>query len=109
MSDKPIGDRCRRMLQDMAVRQFSDKTRNDYIAHVEALAKFVGRAPDTVTGDDLSRFQFQQIEQGAQPPKMNTQASAPAVLLHDHALARRSRPPVGAHTLPPEVAAHSLP
>jgi site-specific recombinase XerC len=28
------------------------------------------------SGDDIRRFQLAQVEQGAQPPKMNTQASA---------------------------------
>jgi integrase len=39
-------------------------------------AGFLGRSPDTATGDDLRRFQLAQVEQGAQPPKMNAQASA---------------------------------
>ncbi len=76
MSDQPISDLRRRMLQDMAVRQFGEKTQHDYIRHVEAFAKFLGRSPETVTVDDLRRFQFQQVADGAQPPKMNTQASA---------------------------------
>ena len=76
MSDQPISDLRRRMLQDMAVRQFGEKTQHDYIRHVEAFARFLGRSPETVTVDDLRRFQFQQIADGAQPPKMNTQASA---------------------------------
>lgn len=74
--EKPISDLRRRMLQDMTNRNFGDKTKHDYIKHIETLAKFLGRAPDTVTGDDLRRFQADQIAQGAQPPKMNTQASA---------------------------------
>lgn len=74
--EKPISDLRRRMLADMAVRQFSDKTQHDYIRHVEALARFLGRSPDTATGDDLRRFQLDQVESGAQPPKMNTQVSA---------------------------------
>ena len=76
MNDRPIGDLHRRMLQDMTVRQFSEKTQHDYIRHVEAFSKFLGRSPDTATGDDLRRFQFQQTQDGAQPPKMNTQVSA---------------------------------
>lgn len=76
MSDQPISDLRRRMLADMTVRQFSDKTQHDYIRHVEALARFLGRSPDTTTGDDLRRFQLAEIERGAQPPKMNSQASA---------------------------------
>ena len=74
--EKPISDLRRRMLQDMTNRNFGDKTKHDYIRQVEALAKFLGRAPDTVTGDELRRFQADQIASGAQPPKMNSQASA---------------------------------
>ena len=76
MSNKPISDLRRRMIADMTVRSFSDKTQHDYIRHIEAFARFLGRSPDTATGDDIRRFQFTQVEQGAQPPKMNTQASA---------------------------------
>ena len=76
MTEKPITDLRRRMLQDMTNRNFVDKTKHDYIRHIEALAEFLGRSPDTVTGDDLRRFQAAQIAEGAQPPKMNTQASA---------------------------------
>jgi site-specific recombinase XerD len=76
MSDKPISDLRRRMIADMTVRTFSDKTQHDYIRQVEAFARFLGRSPDTATGDDIRCFQLAQVEQGAQPPKMNTQASA---------------------------------
>jgi site-specific recombinase XerD len=76
MSEKPISDLRRRMMQDMTVRSIGDKTQANYIRHVEALAKFLGRSPDTATGDDLRRFQAHQVDHGAQPPKMNAQASA---------------------------------
>lgn len=76
MSDKPVSDLRRRMLQDMTNRNFGSKTQHDYIRHIESFAKFLGRAPDSATGDDIRRFQAGQIAQGAQPPKMNTQASA---------------------------------
>jgi integrase/recombinase XerD len=76
MSDKPISDLRRRMIADMTVRSFGDKTQRDYIRHIETFARFLGRSPDTATGDDIRRFQLAQVEQGAQPPKMNTQASA---------------------------------
>src|SRR4029077_1322085 len=76
MSDKPISDLRRRMIADMTVRSFSDKTQHDYIRHVEAFARFLGRSLDTATGDDLRRYQLAQVEEGTQPPKMNAQASA---------------------------------
>jgi hypothetical protein len=44
---------CRRMIADMTVRSFSDRTRRDYIRHVETFASFLGRSPNTATGDDL--------------------------------------------------------
>src|SRR5262245_37064538 len=76
MRDKPISDLRRRMIADMTVRSFSDKTQHDYIRHIETFARFLGRSPDTASGEDIRRFQLAQVEQGAQPPKMNTQASA---------------------------------
>ena len=52
MSDKPISDLRARLIADMTIRTFSEKTRHDYIRHVEAFARFLGRSPDTATGDD---------------------------------------------------------
>ena len=43
MSDKPISDLRRRMLQDMTNRNFGAKTKHDYIRHIETFAKFLGR------------------------------------------------------------------
>src|SRR5215813_14524442 len=63
MSDKPISDLRRRMIADMTIRTFSDKTQHDYIRNVEAFARFLGRSPDTATGDDIRRFQLAQVEQ----------------------------------------------
>lgn len=76
MSDKPISDLRRRMIADMTVRSFSENTQHDYIRHVETFARFLGRSPDTASGDDIRRFQLAQVEQGVPPPTMNTQASA---------------------------------
>ncbi len=73
---KPISDLRRRMLEDMAVRRMSEKTQHDYIKHVETFTRFLGRAPDTATSEDLRRFQVHEMQAGSRPPKMNTQASA---------------------------------
>ena len=75
-STKPISDLRRRMLEDMAVRRLGEKTQHDYIQHVETFSIFIGRSPDTATSEDLRRFQVHQVQQGAKPPKMNTQVSA---------------------------------
>ena len=66
----------RRMIEDMSVRKFTEKTQHDYIRHVEQFAKFLGRSPDTATGEDLRRYQVHQTESGVQPPTVNTSAVA---------------------------------
>lgn len=76
MTDKPISDLRRRMLEDMAVRRFGEKTQHDYLRHIEAFTRFLGRSPDTAMGEDLRRFQVHEMEHGSNPPKMNTQVSA---------------------------------
>src|SRR5262249_23990122 len=75
MSQKPISDLRRRMLEDMAVRKFGDKTRHDYIRHVETFTAFLGRSPDTATADDVRRYQVHLTESGVQPPTLNSSAS----------------------------------
>jgi hypothetical protein len=47
MSDKPISDLRRRMIADMTVRSFGDKTQRDYARHIETFARFLGRSPAT--------------------------------------------------------------
>jgi len=76
MSEKPISDLRRRMLDDMAVRQFGEKTRGDYIRHVETFTRFLGRSPDTATAEDVRRFQVHLTESGVGPPTLNSSASA---------------------------------
>ena len=76
MNAKPISDLRRRMLEDMAVRRLGEKTRHDYIKHIETFTRFLGRSPDAATAEDLRRFQVHELEQGGRPPKMNTQVSA---------------------------------
>src|SRR6476620_1779215 len=64
------------MIEDMSLRGFSEKTRNDYIRNVRAFAAFVGRSPDTATAEDLRRFQLHQTQSGMQPPSINSAVSA---------------------------------
>jgi site-specific recombinase XerD len=64
------------MIEDMSVRGFSEKTRNDYIRNVRAYAAFVGRSPDTATAEDLRRFQHHQAQTGVRPPTINSAIAA---------------------------------
>ena len=76
MSEMPISPLRRRMIEDMTVRQFVEKTQADYIRHVRTFTGFLGRSPDTATADDLRRFQLHQTETGVRPPSMNGAVAA---------------------------------
>src|SRR3954471_19193682 len=52
-----------RMIEDMSVRGFSEKTRSDYVRNVRMFAAFIGRSP-TATPEDLRRFQLHQTQSG---------------------------------------------
>jgi site-specific recombinase XerD len=38
--------------------------------------RFLGRSPETATGEDLRRYQVHQVERGVQPPSMNSSTVA---------------------------------
>jgi hypothetical protein len=42
MSEKPISPLRRRIIEDMTVRNFVEKTRHDYIRHVRTFTAFLG-------------------------------------------------------------------
>ena len=75
-SVRPVSALRARMIEDMRVRGFSEKTRNDYIRNVRAFAAFVGRSPDTATAEDVRRFQHHQAQTGVRPPSINSAVAA---------------------------------
>jgi integrase/recombinase XerD len=75
MSEKPISPLRRRMIEDMSVLKFGEKTQHDYIRHIESFAKFLGRSPDTATAEDLRRYQVHQTETGVRPPSVNSSSA----------------------------------
>src|SRR5947199_6354984 len=75
-SQRPASALRERMIEDMSVRGFSEKTRSDYIRNVRMFAAFIRRPPDTATAEDLRRFQLHQRQSGTQPPSVNSAVSA---------------------------------
>ncbi len=76
MSDKPISPLRRRMIEDMTVRNFVEKTRNDYIRHVRTFTTFLGRAPDKAAPEDLRLFQLHQRQTGVGASSINGSVAA---------------------------------
>jgi site-specific recombinase XerC len=76
MTETAISPLRRRMIEDMTVRNFVEKTRNDYIRHVKNLTAFLGRSPDKATAEDLRLYRLHLTEAGAHPPTINSAVSA---------------------------------
>jgi site-specific recombinase XerC len=60
-----------RMIDDMRMRQFADKTQSHYIHAVRQLAAFLGHSPDTATVEDLRRYQLHLVDRGTLPVSLN--------------------------------------
>ena len=76
MTENAISPLRRRMIEDMTVRHFAEKTHNDYIRNVRMFTAFLGRSPDTATPEDLRRFQLHQTNTGVRPPTINGSVAA---------------------------------
>jgi site-specific recombinase XerD len=76
MSEMPISPLRARMIEDMSVRKFGQKTQHDYIRHVKTFSTFLGRSPATARGEDLRRYQVQQSQEGVTPAAMNSAVAA---------------------------------
>ena len=76
MSDESIRPLRRRMIEDMSLRHFGEKTQQDYIRAVKNLTIFLGRSPDTATAEDLRRFQLHLTESRVRPPTINFTVTA---------------------------------
>ena len=76
MNEKPISPLRQRMIEDMTIRNFVEKTRNDYIRQVKTFTAFLGRSPDQAIPEDLRRFQLHQTRAGVRPPSINGSVAA---------------------------------
>ena len=76
MSKTPISPLRARMIEDMSVRKFGEKTQNDYIRHVKTFSTFLGRSPATATAEDLRQYQVHQSATGVPPATINGSVAA---------------------------------
>lgn len=76
MTPAPTTPLRQRMIEDMSIRQFSEKTQRDYVRVVADFARFLGRSPDQAEPEDLRRYQLHLATDGASPAKMNAAVSA---------------------------------
>ena len=81
MNDEPVSPLRRRMIEDMKIRGFSEKTRSDYVRHVKAFAFFLGRSPHRAGPEDLRRYHLHRYHlhlaaSGVGSPSINSAVSA---------------------------------
>ena len=76
MNSAPTTPLRQRMIEDMSIRQFGEKTQRDYVRVVADFARFLGRSPDQAEPEDLRRYQLHLATDGASPAKMNAAVSA---------------------------------
>jgi len=76
MSTTPNSALRQRMIEDMTIRGFGEKTKADYIRHVANFVSFLGRSPNDATAEDIRRYQLHQTEKGIAPPTINGSAVA---------------------------------
>jgi integrase/recombinase XerD len=76
MTEQAISPLRRRMIEDMTIRKFAQKTQHDYVQRVKDFASYLKRSPDTAKPEDLRGFQLHLTSSGAGIPKINTTISA---------------------------------
>jgi len=64
-----------RMIDDMRMRKFGEKTQLDYIRAVRNFTKYLGRSPDTATVEDLRNYQLHLVDHGVSPASLNSAIS----------------------------------
>jgi integrase/recombinase XerD len=73
---KPISPLRQRMLEDMALRKLAPQTQSHYLRAVIRFTRFLGRAPDTATPEDLRRYQLHLVESGTSSIMLNATITA---------------------------------
>src|SRR3954464_9215770 len=82
MSPEAISPLRRRMIEDMIIRQFGEKTRRDYIRQARAFTAFLGRSPDGAEPENLRRYQLHLASVGASYARMNLAITALRFFFH---------------------------
>jgi site-specific recombinase XerD len=75
-TSKAVSHLRARMIEDMTIRAFGEKTQRDYLLRIERLAAFLGRPPDTATAEDIRSFQLHLTKRGVGAPTINATVSA---------------------------------
>src|SRR5262249_20445996 len=76
MTEQAISPLRRRMIEDMTIRKFAQKTQHDYVQRVKEVASYLKQSPNTAKPEDVRGFQLHPTPAGAGTPKMNATVAA---------------------------------
>ena len=71
MTESTITPLRQRMIDDMVLRKLHPNTQASYIRAVKKLTKFLGRAPNTASLEDLRAFQKRLVDDGVSSATIN--------------------------------------
>jgi len=72
---QPTSELRQRMIEDMRMRKFADKTQSHYLRAVRQFSRYLGRMPDTATAEELRQYQLHLVDQGISPVSLNAAIS----------------------------------
>ena len=61
-----------RMIEDMRMRKFGEKTQLQYLRAVRQFSKYLGRSPDTASVEELRNYQLYLVDNGTSPASLNS-------------------------------------
>ena len=59
----------KRMLEDMRIRNFSDRTQEQYVIYTSVFAKHFGKSPEKLGPDEIRSFQIHMLEERKVSPE----------------------------------------
>jgi site-specific recombinase XerD len=74
-TSKAVSPLRQRMLDDMRMRKFGEKTQLDYVRAVRNFTKYLGRSPDSADVEDLRNYQLHLVDHGISPASLNSTIS----------------------------------
>lgn len=75
MTQEKISPLRRRMIEDMTIRGFTEKTQKQYIRHIKRFTAFFGRSPDQAGLEDIRRYQLHLATSGETPANQSVTVS----------------------------------
>lgn len=64
-----------RMIDDLRMRKYGEKTALDYTRAVRNFTKYLGRSPDTASVEELRNYQLHMVDHGISPASLNAAIS----------------------------------